>query len=171
MCLSSERSASIRFKRAFSSSSDRSFRNSLTPRWAYSFPEVERGFVDAQVPAQTSACGVPLDLAEGVSDLLFGELRLLRGLRSLVTDRPKPLSSSSLERRRFRGRRHVRHGSGARPLRKLARSQLKPFCGANDNGVMFGRSSAAGRRHCEHSPRASLVLMWSWRRVSPVGGP
>ena len=35
MCLSSEKSATSRFSRAFSSSSDRSCRSSLTPRWAY----------------------------------------------------------------------------------------------------------------------------------------
>ena len=37
MCLSSVRSATNRFSRLFSSSSDRSLRSSLTPRWAYFF--------------------------------------------------------------------------------------------------------------------------------------
>jgi hypothetical protein len=40
MCLSSDRSATRRFRRAFSSSSDRSFRSSLTPRWAYFFFQI-----------------------------------------------------------------------------------------------------------------------------------
>jgi len=37
MCLSSERSATSRFNRLFSSSSGRSRRSSLTPTWAYFF--------------------------------------------------------------------------------------------------------------------------------------
>ena len=37
MCLSSDKSATSRFSRAFSSSSDRSWRSSLTPKCAYFF--------------------------------------------------------------------------------------------------------------------------------------
>lgn len=43
MCLSSDRSATSRFRRAFSSSSDRSYRSSATPSCAYFLlPNVER---------------------------------------------------------------------------------------------------------------------------------
>jgi polyphosphate glucokinase len=70
-----------------------------------------------------------LDLTKGVGDLLLGELRLLHGPRSLVKDRPKPLSSSSLNCRRFWGRRPIKADHRAntpnnrqRPIHRICKS-------------------------------------------------
>ena len=77
---------------------------------------------------QTSAGGVPaLDLAEGVRDLLFGELRLLHGPRSLVKDRPKPLSSSSFELPSFSGETSEEHKAKRAEIRE-ARKAGREYC-------------------------------------------
>lgn len=46
-------------------------------------PDIERSFADAELPSDIRRGRAAFDLAEGVRDLLFGELRLLHGPRSL----------------------------------------------------------------------------------------
>jgi hypothetical protein len=43
------------------------------------FPGIERGVADAELSTKIADRGAALGLAEGVDDLLFGELRPLQG--------------------------------------------------------------------------------------------
>jgi hypothetical protein len=69
-------------------------------------PGVERGFADAQLPADVADRRAGLDLPKRLRDLLSGELRALHRSRPFVVDRRSGNSTLVLGCRRFRGRRH-----------------------------------------------------------------
>jgi hypothetical protein len=75
---------------------------SLTPIARISFSDVAS--LTPRVPADAGGWRSTLDLLEGGRRLLFAELRLRHGLSSCA-DRPKPLSCSSFDCPRCRGRR------------------------------------------------------------------
>ncbi len=88
MCLSSDRSATRRFRRAFSSSSDRNCRSSATPQvGVLLLPDVERGLADADLAVDVRRRRAAFDLAEGIGNLLFVKLRLLHAVRPSSGDR------------------------------------------------------------------------------------
>src|SRR5437899_1156373 len=71
-------------------------------------PRVERGRTHAQLPADVPGRRARLGLAQGVGDLLFGELRALHGPTLLRGRTAKATASTPvLTCRRFPGRRHL----------------------------------------------------------------
>ena len=75
-------------------------------------PDVEGRLADPELATDVGGRGAPLDLAEGVRDLLFGELRLLHRSVSLLLDRRSRHSALVLTAHVFGGDvRLMRHAS------------------------------------------------------------
>lgn len=109
--LSSERSATRRFNRVFSSSSCRRRRSSLTPRCAYVFSrrrKFARRFRAADRHPQSRCQTRPAGEHRPSVLLFFRKLRPLHRSAPFVEDRRRCQSTLVLSCRRFRGRRHHR---------------------------------------------------------------
>jgi hypothetical protein len=66
-------------------------------------PGIERGFADAELPANVADRRAGLDLAEGIGDLLLGEFRALLRSRPFLSGPPKPLPYSGFRLPSFSG--------------------------------------------------------------------
>jgi hypothetical protein len=108
MCLSSERSATSRFKRLVSSMSCRSRRSSLTPRWAYFFFQAWK--VASLTPncRQRSPTGAPRRPGESRTQSVPRKTSTASWVRSFRARPPKPASYSSSDLPSFSGETSIR---------------------------------------------------------------